>query len=123
MTAMLDVPLSHWSDTASWGSWLLLEEGPGYKVRRLTVRPGERLSYQSHRFRSESWLVVSGVATCTVAGMVRPARAGAVVEIPCGAWHRLANNGTEDVTIVEVQLGSYVGEDDIVLHEDSFGRV
>jgi mannose-6-phosphate isomerase len=120
MTMTVDTTVSCESDIRPWGTWQVLDEGPGYKVKRLVVSPGARLSYQSHKHRSESWVVVTGVATCTIDGMVRPARVGAVIEVPRGAWHRLANNGTEDLVIVEVQLGSYTGEDDVCRHANDY---
>ncbi len=113
---------AHQSDTRPWGSWHILDEGPGFKVKRLEVHPGARLSYQSHEHRSEGWIVVTGVATCTVDGVVREARPGDAVHVPQGARHRLANLGLEQLVIVEVQRGDYTGEDDIVRYEDDYGR-
>lgn len=112
----------HASDIRPWGSWHILDEGPGFKVKRLQVHPGARLSYQSHEHRGESWIVVSGIATCTVDGEVRQARAGDAVDVPQGARHRLSNHGHEELVIVEVQRGTYTGEDDIVRYEDDYGR-
>ena len=106
-----------------WGSWHVLDEGEGYKVKRLEVKPHKRLSYQTHAFRAELWIVVSGVATCLVEGRTIVAHIGDCVEIGLGVAHRISNMHDEDLVIVEVQRGTYTGEDDIVRLEDDFGRV
>jgi mannose-6-phosphate isomerase len=105
-----------------WGSWHVVDEDAGYKIKRLHVKAGCRLSLQSHRHRSEHWVVVYGVALCHVDGKVFPAAPGDSVDVPVGAWHRLENPGSEPLLIVEVQRGRYTGEDDIVRHEDDYGR-
>ena len=105
-----------------WGSWHVIDEAAGYKVKRLQVKAGSRLSLQSHRHRCEHWVVVSGVARCHVDGTVSTARAGDSVDVPVGARHRLENPGPAPLVIVEVQRGSYTGEDDIVRYEDDYGR-
>ncbi len=105
-----------------WGSWHVLLEGHGYKVKRIQVTPGCRLSYQMHEHRSEHWVVLSGVATCTIDEEVSAAFAGNSVDVPLGAKHRLANEGDVELVIIEVQRGPYTGEDDIVRLEDDYGR-
>ena len=110
------------SETRPWGSWHVLDEGDGYKVKRIHVTPGCRLSYQMHENRSEHWVVLSGVATCTVDGEVSVAYAGHTVDVPLGAKHRLANMGDQELVIIEVQRGPYTGEDDIIRFEDDYGR-
>ncbi len=105
-----------------WGSWEVLDTGHGFKVKRITVQPHSRLSLQTHAHRAEHWLVVAGVATCTVGGRVLRAEAGAHVFVPRGSSHRMANDQSEPLIIVEVQLGSYTGEDDIVRLHDDYGR-
>jgi mannose-6-phosphate isomerase len=105
-----------------WGSWEVLDVGPGYKVKRLSVDPHARLSLQTHQHRSEHWLVVTGVATCTVGGRVGDVVAGGHVFVPRGAVHRIANDADDLLLIVEVQLGHYLEEDDIVRLEDDHGR-
>jgi mannose-6-phosphate isomerase len=110
------------SETRPWGSWHVLDEAEGYKVKRIHVTPGCRLSYQLHDHRSEHWVVLSGVATCTVDGEVTTAFAGHTVDVPQGSKHRLANEGAEELVIIEVQRGAYTGEDDIVRLEDDYGR-
>ena len=110
------------SEQRPWGSWHVLDVGAGYKVKRIHVAPGARLSYQTHEHRSEHWVVVTGVATCTVDGNETRAAAGRSVDIPQGAKHRLANHGSEELVIIEVQRGEYTGEDDITRLEDDYGR-
>ncbi len=111
------------SELRPWGSWVVLDEGEGYKVKRIHVDPGCRLSYQMHDHRSEHWVVLSGVATCTIDGELSLALAGHTVDVPLGAKHRLANDGDVELVIVEVQRGPYTGEDDIVRFEDDYGRL
>ena len=110
------------SEERPWGSWHVIDVNDGYKIKRIHVAPGRRLSLQTHEHRSEHWVVVQGQATCTVDGVTLVAKAGESIDVPLGAKHRLANDGPEDLMIVEVQLGSYTGEDDICRHEDDYGR-
>lgn len=100
----------------------MLDEGAGYKVKRIHVNPGCRLSYQMHHHRSEHWVVLRGTATCTVDDQVTVAEAGHTVDVPLHAKHRLANLGDEELVIIEVQRGPYTGEDDIVRFDDDYGR-
>jgi mannose-6-phosphate isomerase len=110
------------SENRPWGSWHVVDEAEGYKVKRIHVSPGCRLSYQTHAHRSEHWVVVAGVATCTIDGAVIVASAGHSVDVPLGAKHRLANDADVELVIIEVQRGTYTGEDDIVRLEDDYGR-
>jgi len=110
------------SETRPWGSWHVIDVAPGYKIKRIHVNPGSRLSYQTHDHRSEHWVVVFGIATCTIDGEVRLAHPGESVDVPQGAKHRLANEHQEQLVIVEVQRGAYTGEDDICRLEDDYGR-
>ena len=105
-----------------WGSWRVLDEGPGYKVKRIAVTPGCRLSYQTHGRRSEHWLVVSGTATCVVDGEIVVAGPGDHVDVALGAAHRICNEGDELLVVIETQRGDYTGEDDIVRLEDDYSR-
>ncbi len=105
-----------------WGGFETILEGPGYKVKRLFVEPGRRLSLQRHRFRAESWVVVDGSPRLIVSGRLRRVRAREMVSVPRGAWHRIENPGKVAVTIIEVQHGSYLGEDDIIRRHDDYGR-
>lgn len=106
-----------------WGSYTVLEEEQeGFKIKRIEVAPGARLSLQSHKQRSEHWVVVSGTATVTNGDEVITVQKNQSTYIPIGAKHRLENLGTEPLHIVEVQVGEYLGEDDIQRYEDNYGR-
>lgn len=105
-----------------WGHFWVLEDADTHKVKRIEVSPGGRLSYQYHHHRSEVWTVVSGVATVTLEGNTKDYQTGAVIQIPLSARHRVANNGTEPLVFIEVQLGTYFGEDDIVRIDDDYER-
>ena len=106
-----------------WGSWFVLDEGEGYKVKRIEVSPHRRLSYQTHAHRSEHWVVIFGTATCVVNGETVVATQGETVSIDVGDAHRIANEHDEPLVIIEIQRGGYTGEDDIVRLEDDYGRV
>jgi mannose-6-phosphate isomerase len=114
--------VTHLSDERPWGSWHILDEGDGFKVKRIVVKPHCRLSYQTHAHRAEHWVVVSGKATCVVDGETVVAGPGDCVDIALGQPHRIANDEDETLVIIEVQRGSYTGEDDIVRLEDDYGR-
>lgn len=106
-----------------WGSYTVLEEDPeGFKLKRIEVVPGARLSLQSHAHRSEHWVVVSGTATVTNGDEVITVHKNQSTYIPIGAKHRLENRGNEPLHIVEIQVGEYLGEDDIQRYEDNYGR-
>lgn len=105
-----------------WGSWQVIDVNRGYKVKRIHVNPGCRLSYQTHEHRSEHWVVIFGIATCTVDGTTVTAGPGHSIDVPQGAKHRLSNESTEELVIVEVQRGAYTGEDDIHRYDDDYGR-
>ena len=109
--------------TKPWGSFSTLEEGPGYKIKRLVVQPGQRLSLQKHRHRAEHWLVVAGTATVVRGDRRLTLRQRECTVIPRQAWHRIENHGRTPVVIIEVQHGSYLGEDDIVRQQDDYGRI
>jgi mannose-6-phosphate isomerase len=100
----------------------VLDIGEGYKVKRIHVAPGARLSYQFHAHRSEHWVVVSGRATCLIDDRVVVAEVGQTVDVPLRAKHRLGNDGSQELVVIEVQRGHYTGEDDIVRLEDDYGR-
>jgi mannose-6-phosphate isomerase len=106
-----------------WGTYTVLsDDAPDHKVKRIVVHPGKRLSYQRHAKRAEHWFFISGTAQVTLDGTVIERTAGQVIDIPVGTAHRVANAGTDDVVFIEVQHGTYFGEDDIVRLEDDFGR-
>src|SRR5687768_36569 len=109
-------------DRRPWGSYTVLEEGRTFKVKRIEVLPGKRLSYQKHAQRAEHWVVVEGTAKVTLDGRDVTVRTGEAIDIPIGSAHRVENPGEEDLIFIEVQRGTYLGEDDIVRLEDDFGR-
>jgi mannose-1-phosphate guanylyltransferase/mannose-6-phosphate isomerase len=112
----------HTTSHRPWGHYRILENAEGYKVKSIVVNPGAKLSLQTHRHRSEHWVVVRGTALVTVGDAERTLRVGESIDVPKETRHRIANPGTEPVEIIEVQNGDYLGEDDIVRHEDVYGR-
>jgi len=105
-----------------WGSYTVLEEGPGFKIKRIVVKPGSALSLQMHYHRSEHWVVVSGTAMVINGDKQMLVRTNESTFIPAGHKHRLENPGKLDLVMIEVQSGGYLGEDDIVRFEDKYGR-
>jgi mannose-6-phosphate isomerase-like protein (cupin superfamily) len=105
-----------------WGYYLVLQEGPGFKVKQFVVRPQSRLSLQRHRRRAEHWHVVRGEGEVTLGSDTIRLRSGGSIDIPLGAVHRVRSVGSEDLVVIEVQSGEYVGEDDIERLEDDYGR-
>ena len=105
-----------------WGRYDVIDAGEGFKVKRITVKPGQRLSYQSHRHRSEYWTIVSGSARITVDDSLLDRKRGGTVTITVGAKHRVENPGSEPLVFIEVQIGEYLGEDDIERFDDDYGR-
>ena len=114
--------LEHLTVQRPWGSYTILEEGPGYKVKRVTVNPNGRLSLQLHHKRSEHWVVIAGTARVTRGDEVFELRKGESTAVPVETKHRLENPGQETLHIIEVQNGPYLGEDDIVRFKDDYGR-
>lgn len=110
-------------DQRPWGSFTVIDTGENFKVKRIEVLPGKRLSYQKHAMRSEHWFFVQGTAKVTIDGQEIIKNAGESVDINVGSAHRIENPGDELVVFIEVQRGEYLGEDDIVRFEDDFGRV
>lgn len=108
--------------TRPWGHFVVLESDSTHQVKRIVVRPGKRPSYQRHRYRSEHWFIVAGGGTVTIDGAVVPVAAGDCVDIAQGAAHRIENTGEQDLVFIEIQRGSYFGEDDITRVADDFGR-
>ncbi len=109
-------------DYRPWGSFQTIDESACFKVKRITVKPGGRLSLQYHRHRAEHWVVVSGCAKVECDGKASVLNADESVYIPMGSTHRLENPGPEPLELIEVQTGSYLGEDDIVRLDDAYGR-
>jgi mannose-1-phosphate guanylyltransferase/mannose-1-phosphate guanylyltransferase/mannose-6-phosphate isomerase len=116
------VPRRSPDEQRPWGRFYVLDEGADFKVKRIMVKPQGRLSLQSHSHRAEHWVVVAGEATVTVGESVQTMTRGQSIDIYLGAVHRLENFGTEDVALIEVQFGNYMGEDDIVRYEDAYQR-
>jgi len=105
-----------------WGWFEILFEEAGLKVKRIMVKPGKRLSLQSHEHRAENWVVVQGQALFTLGEEVVQLRKRQAVFIPEKTKHRMENSGKEELLFVEVQTGSYLGEDDITRFQDDFDR-
>ena len=110
-------------DQRPWGYFRVLADEPDHKVKRIVVLPGMRLSLQRHQYRSEHWHVVSGRAIVTRDGHDRALVAGESIDIACGVAHRVLNPRPDPLAFIEVQRGSYFGEDDIERLEDDFGRL
>ena len=106
-----------------WGSYTVLEERANFKIKRIVVNPGAKLSMQMHKHRSEHWVVVSGTATIINNEIEYSLQENQSTYIPKTHLHRLANNSSEPLSIIEVQCGEYVGEDDIVRFDDKYGRL
>lgn len=105
-----------------WGHYLILEDTSDHKVKRIVVHPGKRLSLQRHQHRSEHWYLLRGQASVVIGDKLIQFLPGQSINIPQGMKHRMANTGTDDLSFIEIQTGSYFGEDDIERLEDDFGR-
>ncbi|MDV3104335.1 mannose-1-phosphate guanylyltransferase/mannose-6-phosphate isomerase [Thermococcus waiotapuensis] len=114
--------LVHKTAYRPWGSYTVLEENDRYKIKRMTVLPGKKLSLQMHHHRSEHWVVVKGTAKVRIGDREILLRPGESTFIPAGTVHRLENPGKIVLEVIETQIGEYLGEDDIVRFEDDFGR-
>lgn len=110
-------------DERPWGNFTVLDEGTGYKVKRIEVLPGKRLSYQTHARRAEHWFVTQGTARVTLDGKEILLSPGEYVDIAIGQAHRVENPGEGNVIFIEVQRGDYLGEDDIIRLQDDFFRI
>lgn len=109
-------------DYRPWGWFESLVVGDSFQVKRICVRPGAALSLQSHKYRSEHWIVVEGIAKITIDGDVKNLKQGQSVYVPLGAKHRMENTSDLPMLLIEVQIGSYLGEDDIIRYEDAYSR-
>jgi mannose-1-phosphate guanylyltransferase/mannose-6-phosphate isomerase len=105
-----------------WGAYKVLDRGEAYQLKWLDVFPGERLSLQSHEHRAEHWIVVAGRATVTLDGRIFTVEQGEHIHIPRQSTHRIENQGSEKLRMIEIQTGDYLGEDDITRYEDDYGR-
>ena len=111
-------------DKRPWGSFTILDEGEDYKVKRIEILPGKRLSYQRHFRRSEHWFVVRGIAKVTLNGAEFLVKTGETVDVSVRDAHRVENpDGNQLLVFIETQTGEYFGEDDIERIEDDFGRM
>jgi len=111
-----------WTEERPWGRFVNLLDSSTCKVKLIEVDPGRRLSYQAHAKRQESWTVVMGEAWVVIDDRELSLKVGDHIDIPISAKHRLANGSSSKLQIIEVQTGSYFGEDDIVRYQDDFGR-
>ena len=109
-------------DERPWGNFTILDEADGYKVKRIEVLPQKRLSYQKHKHRSEHCMVVAGSAKVTIDGRETIVNCGGAADVPAGAAHRIENIGSEKLVFIEIQRGTYLGEDDIQRLQDDYGR-
>lgn len=110
-------------ETRPWGFYEVLSDKPDHKVKRITVFPGKRLSLQSHKLRSEHWVAVTGKGVVSLEGKNYELCPGESIDIPKNAAHRMSNPNEEPMSFIEVQMGEYFGEDDIIRMEDDFGRI
>ena len=110
------------SEERPWGRFFVLHDELTYKLKRIEVDPAGRLSYQYHYKRSEAWTIVEGTGTITLDGVEKYYNPGETILIPQGVKHRIENKGTQKVVFIEVQTGTYFGEDDIVRIEDDYNR-
>ena len=120
MTAIECNPIE--TDQRPWGHYEVLLDSSDCKVKRITVKPTGRLSYQKHQHREELWTIIAGTAHITLNDKITSHQPGEVIHIPKGALHRIENQGEEDVIFIEIQRGTYFGEDDIIRVEDNYGR-
>jgi len=105
-----------------WGRYEILQESSTFKVKSIWVKPHARLSYQKHKYRAEHWFITQGEGEVIINGVNHPVAAGSFIEFGAGDLHRMSNTGDQELIFIEVQTGSYFGEDDIERVEDDFGR-
>jgi mannose-6-phosphate isomerase-like protein (cupin superfamily) len=110
------------TDTRPWGYFEVLTAGPGFQVKRIVVNAHSATSLQFHEHRAEHWVVVSGIATAMLHDVTHTLTSGESLDVPISARHRLGNDIDEPLVVIEVQLGDYLGEDDITRLEDRYGR-
>lgn len=106
-----------------WGRYEVIDEQSTHKIKRIWVSPGQQLSYQRHKFRAEHWFFIAGSGLAIVNGHEMGVQVGSTVDIAINQLHRIRNSGQEELIFIEVQTGTYFGEDDIERVEDDFGRV
>ena len=108
---------------APWGTWQVLDDSENFKVKKIVMKPGQRLSYQKHFKREENWFVVQGEAQVTLDDREHHLQVGEFIHIPTESKHRIANpSAQQDLIFIEIQRGTYFGEDDIIRFQDDYGR-
>ena len=110
------------TDTRPWGHYTVLFAAAGFQVKRIEVNPSARLSLQTHARRAETWIVTAGEGVATVGKNETPVKRGSVVQVAVKKTHRMKNTGKRPLVFIEVQMGDYLGEDDILRLEDDFNR-
>lgn len=111
------------SEKRPWGEYFVIHDEQNYKIKRIEVNAGQRLSYQYHKYRAEVWTIIEGEALITLNNKVIKASMGETVIIPLGSKHRIENISDKKIVFIEVQTGSYFGEDDIIRIEDDYNRI
>jgi mannose-6-phosphate isomerase-like protein (cupin superfamily) len=106
-----------------WGNYQVLFTEPGTQVKRIEIKPGCRLSLQTHSRRAEHWIITAGQAAVTLDKKELTLKRGDMIDVPIGAAHRIGNAGKDTLVFIEVQFGDYLGEDDIVRLADDYGRI
>ena len=114
---------SIYKENRPWGAFHILAEDENYKIKKIIVNPGKRMSYQFHNKRSECWIIIQGTAKINLNDKIELFKKGDIIEIPIKAKHRVENINDSDLIFIEVQTGEYFGEDDIVRIEDDFNRI
>jgi mannose-6-phosphate isomerase-like protein (cupin superfamily) len=121
--AGLSAANEHQFETRPWGGFKVLADEELFKCKTIHVDPGAQISYQSHSKRTELWTIIQGQAEVTLDGKVSKLSAGQFVQIPVGSKHRIRNSGQTTLLFVEIQTGTYFGEDDIVRYQDDYNRI
>ena len=121
MVGKKEIQLSR--EARPWGNYQVLHASPGFQVKRVELNPASRLSLQLHNKREELWTIVAGEGIAVVNDQEIKVKRGSTVQVPAGVKHRIGNTGTSPLVFVEVQLGDYLGEDDIVRFQDDYNRV
>lgn len=115
--------MAHTVDHRPWGFYEIIQDTDSYKLKRLVIKPGARISLQRHQQREEHWIILSGTGIVTLNNDQIAVQAGSMVHVKLRDIHRIENNGKEDLVFIEVQRGTYFGEDDIERLKDDYGRV
>lgn len=116
------ISADQYTETRPWGTFTILDEGENFKVKRIVVNPGQRLSLQSHEHRAEHWVIVAGTGIVTLDNSTRQVSTNDYVHVEVKQLHRIQNNGLDKLIFIETQCGDYLGEDDIKRYSDDYGR-